>query len=54
MDGGFLCGILAVQVLASTSFWIEDPCVVFWLYMYWHRYFELLLGIRIINNKKYN
>ena len=31
---GSLCGILAVQVLASTSFWIEDPCVVFWLYKY--------------------
>ena len=34
LDRGSLCGILAVQVLASKFFWIKDPCVVFWLFMY--------------------
>ena len=33
LDRGSLCGILAVQVLVL-SFWIEDPCVVFWMCMY--------------------
>ena len=34
LDRGSLCGILDVHVLVLTSFWIEDPCVVFWLYKY--------------------